>query len=93
MSRRFKAPRRTITYVPPRTNRQEAQLRQWAPLIQNQLQLESLIAQVGAKLEGHQREEMQRACLERIRPFLKFRPAPINFLCKIDEASTTLPAV
>jgi len=80
MSQRFKAPRRTIVYVPKRANLQEAQLRQWAPVITDQLQLESLMAQTGAKLAGHQREQMQRRCFERIRPFLNFRPSRQDLL-------------
>jgi hypothetical protein len=80
MSHRFKAPRRTVVYVPKRANLQEAQLRQWAPVITDQLQLESLMAQTGAKLAGHQRSQMQRRCFERIRPFLNFRPSRQDFL-------------
>ena len=88
MSHRFKKPKnRGLTYIPPGANRTEAQLRKYAAMIKDPLQLAGIIAQMGIGKPAHVREEIQRRGLEKLREYLKF-PVPDNFLVAKPEDST-----
>lgn len=72
MSRRFRPPKSICQYVPPRVNRDQAELRRMAGCIANQNGLEQIMAQVGVGKPDQ--AEIQRRGLEQITPFLKFKP-------------------
>lgn len=67
MARAIRAPKPISTYTPARASRQEVELRKMAALVQGEEDLRRIWEKM--------RPEIRQQALDRIKPFLRFRPS------------------